>query len=454
MNTYANKAAENNKNSLAKAPVQKQGSGAAPFSFADHRPQAVAQRKLNEMVANSPQAKQAAQLQAMADIYVDQQQQPIQKKANTTGLPDSLKAGVENLSGYAMDDVRVHYNSSQPAQLQAHAYAQGTDIHVAPGQEKHLPHEAWHVVQQKQGRVKPTLQMKGNVNINDDVGLEKEADEKGLLALRMTNTIQQKKNTSHAHKAANQNATIQCLKVKGTVDDKAVVIASKSKRWMINQGMNGIGYKWHMTIFPSNQASWTGTYKLPAKGKRGIADWMEFSEFHITTPGSEKHFFYNENLAPLNKSMESFGRSQPWTDSDWSTANRIVALWFKRGIPGYNWLQNYVAQRPEGERLEALELAKEKKYQEDLWALYKNFLTARVGGFSKGPPDYEEWVSNLERSWEGSRDTLMERVREDAISSKNLYVQQGPWKEDEKGSGFEWETHWVKGGTITSEDIT
>lgn len=35
-------------------------------------------------------------------------------------------------------------------------YSQGTDIHIGPGQEKHLPHEAWHVVQQKQGRVKPT----------------------------------------------------------------------------------------------------------------------------------------------------------------------------------------------------------------------------------------------------------------------------------------------------------
>ncbi|MDJ0662336.1 MAG: DUF4157 domain-containing protein [Crocosphaera sp.] len=79
---------------------------------------------------------------------------------NQTGLPDHLKAGVENLSGYSLDDVKVHYNSPKPAQLQALAYTQGTDIHVASGQEKHLPHEAWHVVQQKQGRVKPTMQMK------------------------------------------------------------------------------------------------------------------------------------------------------------------------------------------------------------------------------------------------------------------------------------------------------
>lgn len=104
-------------------------------------------------------------------------------KPNNTGLPDQLKSGIENLSGYSMDDVKVHYNSSQPGQLNAHAYAQGSDIHVAPGQEQHLPHEAWHVVQQKQGRVKPTMQMKAGVPVNDDAGLENEADVMGARAL-------------------------------------------------------------------------------------------------------------------------------------------------------------------------------------------------------------------------------------------------------------------------------
>lgn len=82
-----------------------------------------------------------------------------------------------------MNDVKVNYNSSKPAQLQAHAYAQGSNIEIGPGQEKHLPHEAWHVVQQKQGRVQPTTQLKGTVNVNDDAGLEKEADVMGAKAL-------------------------------------------------------------------------------------------------------------------------------------------------------------------------------------------------------------------------------------------------------------------------------
>jgi len=111
--------------------------------------------------------------------------QAVQKKGNKTGLPDNLKSGVENLSGFSMDDVKVHYNSSQPAQLNALAYAQGTDIHVAPGQEKHLPHEAWHVAQQKQGRVQPTIQMKTGVAVNDDPGLENEADVMGAKAMQM-----------------------------------------------------------------------------------------------------------------------------------------------------------------------------------------------------------------------------------------------------------------------------
>lgn len=105
-------------------------------------------------------------------------------KPNHTGMPDQLKSGVEALSGIAMDDVKVHYNSTQPQQLNAHAYAQGSDIHIAPGQERHLPHEAWHVVQQRQGRVKPTAQLKG-VNVNDNEQLEKEATEYGNRAMRV-----------------------------------------------------------------------------------------------------------------------------------------------------------------------------------------------------------------------------------------------------------------------------
>ncbi len=107
----------------------------------------------------------------------------IQKKENKTGLPESLQFAIEDLSGLSMAGVRVHYDSAKPAQFQALAYTRGTDIHVAPGQERHLAHEAWHVVQQRQGRVRATRQVRGAA-INDDSRLEREADAMAGVATR------------------------------------------------------------------------------------------------------------------------------------------------------------------------------------------------------------------------------------------------------------------------------
>lgn len=118
-----------------------------------------------------------------SDIQTEQELIQRKEKPNNTGLPNNLKVGIENLSGYSLDDVKVYYNSPKPAQLHALAYTQGTDIHVAPGQEKHLPHEAWHVVQQKQERVQPTMQLQG-VNVNDNEGLEREADVMGATVFQ------------------------------------------------------------------------------------------------------------------------------------------------------------------------------------------------------------------------------------------------------------------------------
>ncbi len=126
------------------------------------------------------------------------------RQVNKIGLPDNLKSGIEGLSGLSMDDVSVHYNSAKPAPLQALAYTQGTDIHVGPGQEKHLSHEAWHVVQQKQGRVKPTLQMKGTA-INDDSALEREATVMG----RRANAVQTDRYSKSDFRTSHADAQLQ-----------------------------------------------------------------------------------------------------------------------------------------------------------------------------------------------------------------------------------------------------
>jgi len=122
----------------------------------------------------------AVQLNASAPI---QRLETMRPSGTTRALPATLRRGIETLSGVSMDGVRVHHNSGAPAQLQAHAFAQGRDIHLAPGQEQHLPHEAWHVAQQAQGRVRPTVQLKAGVAVNDDPRLEREADAMGARAL-------------------------------------------------------------------------------------------------------------------------------------------------------------------------------------------------------------------------------------------------------------------------------
>lgn len=93
-------------------------------------------------------------------------------------LPTGLRSGIESLSGYSMADVEVHYDSPKPERVGALAYTEGTHIHLAPGQGSQLPHEAWHVVQQKQGRVRPTTAVNGTP-VNDDAALEAEADQMG-----------------------------------------------------------------------------------------------------------------------------------------------------------------------------------------------------------------------------------------------------------------------------------
>jgi|GEM_PF-5329348 len=155
-----------------------------------------AQAPHSRRAAASPSARQPPDtIAGEANLRQLKQQERISQLRNTDssaahGLPAALREGVEALSGQDLSDVRVHRNSSEPAQLNALAYAQGTDIHLAPGQERHLPHEAWHVVQQRQGRVAPTGSLAGKA-INNNDALEQEADRMGAQALQQFSSAPQ-----------------------------------------------------------------------------------------------------------------------------------------------------------------------------------------------------------------------------------------------------------------------
>ncbi len=103
-------------------------------------------------------------------------------------LPGPLQAKMEGSFGADFSDVRVH-QGGEAEQLGARAYARGSDLHFAPGQydpssasgQALIGHELTHVVQQRAGRV--ATQGKDGP-INNDPGLEGEADQMGARAAR------------------------------------------------------------------------------------------------------------------------------------------------------------------------------------------------------------------------------------------------------------------------------
>jgi hypothetical protein len=255
------------------------------------------------------------------------------------GLPHQLKSWIESLSGMSMNHVKVHYNSSQPAQLNALAYAQGGDIHIAPGQERHLPHEAWHVVQQAQGRVRQTMQMKLGVPVNDDPALEREADVMGTRALAEAPAqlpvlktgglppLQQKtQSTEHSNPSNGQaiqriSAGDARVRLGIEADDDSAAAAVEIIQ-LVHQIIDEI---------PALEAA-LATYQAflnSHAGRIGMA--AKKSDLHRWMGGSVK--FISDKLAPYIEILE--GLEDWYTEAEPSvrnaSANENIALWRTEG---------------------------------------------------------------------------------------------------------------------------
>ncbi|MCH2023174.1 MAG: DUF4157 domain-containing protein [Saprospiraceae bacterium] len=288
--------------------------------FVDNSPEAIQMRQLQSSIDNSDEVKQmmaynsAFQKNETAQLRKDGSP----KEENKTGLPDNLKSGMENLSGVSLNDVKVHRNSEKPAQLQAHAYAQGTDIHLASGQEKHLPHELGHVVQQKQGRVKPTMQMKDQVNVNDDAILEKEADVMGAKAQKNASTynatISNQENTNNSNTI--QRYTISddgkfnisennLFAVENTnypnsifVSDGAPMPLPGGLAWVENGSieLNGITFKrFDADVSAYEKENGPGTEKFCGQFASGLAGKNQKEDQSTAEPGE---ILYDEDTSP------------------------------------------------------------------------------------------------------------------------------------------------------------
>lgn len=150
------------------------------------------------------------------------------ERENQTGIPDRMKSQFEEGSGFLLDNVRVHYNSMLPQRAGAYAYTQGNQVYLGPGQEKHLGHELGHVIQQKQGMVKPTSMING-MPLNDDADLEREADQ--MAALWGNAAIQTKSRQKEVPLGEKHSGTIKIVQRKVGLEFQVMGNSQKILGW-------------------------------------------------------------------------------------------------------------------------------------------------------------------------------------------------------------------------------
>lgn len=117
---------------------------------------------------------------------------------SSVSLPDPVQAKMEQSMGADFSGVQMFKDSEKASSVGANAFAQGNEVHFAPGQFKTdqagqelIGHELAHVVQQREGRVSANTSV-GGKPVNDDKGLEQEADDKGRLAAKADAPLQGK----------------------------------------------------------------------------------------------------------------------------------------------------------------------------------------------------------------------------------------------------------------------
>lgn len=138
---------------------------------------------------------------------------PFQLKAGSGNMPDDVRGQMEGTFQTDFSNVNIHQNSQSATDVGALAYTQGNDVHFAPGQFKPdtsagqelIGHELTHVVQQRAGRVQPTTQAAG-MPVNDDKGLENEADVMGRKAVQMK---EQQFNSTTSSIVSNSSTIVQ-----------------------------------------------------------------------------------------------------------------------------------------------------------------------------------------------------------------------------------------------------
>ena len=229
------------------------------------------------------------------------------QKPNLTGIPTQMKLDFEHRSGLSFDDVRVHYNSDKPRKIGALAYTQIPQVHIGPGQERHLRHELGHVVQQKRGIVRPTTWING-LPVNDSPELEHSASELSLPIECVSryssvngtqSTIQMLAcNSPWVRGSASENRQ-RIVSIKANPSDKRPIS-------IVCRSLNG---HTNLTYFDTNelkdtrtffrfQHEWIDTYQKQCYRQRELNDKFELLQATLasaTNMGEDAYFLFKKN---------------------------------------------------------------------------------------------------------------------------------------------------------------
>lgn len=131
MATYAHETLENKSKSVSNRNSEAQNNGKSTFQFADNRPEAVTQKKMQQ-IANTnlyvskhrsfqnaslhrPKNNQVSQLQEIVHNQTSQKEQPIQEKKDDTEASDHQETDIKSLKNSSTDDDQPQSNVNNTA---------------------------------------------------------------------------------------------------------------------------------------------------------------------------------------------------------------------------------------------------------------------------------------------------------------------------------------------------
>jgi hypothetical protein len=238
---------------------------------------------------------------ASADIQKKSAAEPF-FPAKNDALPDQLQQSLETSFNHDFSNVHIQKDSERARELQALAFTEGEAIHFAPGQfnpgssagKNLIGHEFAHVVQQRSGVVQPTAIMGKGIALNDDRGLEAEADALG------------KKAVAGEIIGAYRSSALGIRHAVRTVQAKSGVI---------QRYVDTFGGRWDTEQYDLKKDSANGRAFPAAAGVRGVDMKLKF------TPGNN----VNAELIGLTQSVQAFvGGAASYTNPT-NTAMSITA---------------------------------------------------------------------------------------------------------------------------------